>query len=60
MSGKAVMTKLGLTNNEAKTSLRNARRERFDFLGYSDLVIGSEQAGRDSEDRVCSSSDMLD
>jgi len=32
---KAVMTKLGLTINEAKTSLRNARRERFDFLGYS-------------------------
>jgi RNA-directed DNA polymerase len=32
---KAVMTKLGLTINEAKTSLRNARKERFDFLGYS-------------------------
>jgi RNA-directed DNA polymerase len=32
---KAVMTKLGLTINEAKTSLRNARQERFDFLGYS-------------------------
>jgi RNA-directed DNA polymerase len=32
---KAVMTKLGLTINEAKTSLRNAREERFDFLGYS-------------------------
>ena len=31
----AVMTKLGLTTNEAKTSLRNARQERFDFLGYS-------------------------
>jgi RNA-directed DNA polymerase len=29
------MTRLGLTINEAKTSLRNARRERFDFLGYS-------------------------
>ena len=29
------MTKLGLTLNEAKTSLRNARKERFDFLGYS-------------------------
>jgi RNA-directed DNA polymerase len=26
---KAVMTKLGLTINEAKTSLRNARQERF-------------------------------
>jgi RNA-directed DNA polymerase len=32
---KAVMTKLGLTINEAKTSLRNARQERFDFLGYA-------------------------
>src|ERR1700685_4142782 len=32
---KAVMTKLGLTLNEAKTSLKDARRERFDFLGYS-------------------------
>src|ERR1700758_256497 len=31
---KAVMTKLGLTLNEAKTSVRNARQERFDFLGY--------------------------
>ena len=31
----AVMTKLGLTLNEAKTSLKNARQERFDFLGYS-------------------------
>src|SRR5215467_9320523 len=32
---KAVMTKLGLTLNEAKTSVRNARQERFDFLGYA-------------------------
>jgi RNA-directed DNA polymerase len=32
---KAVMTRLGLTINEAKTSLRNARQERFNFLGYS-------------------------
>jgi RNA-directed DNA polymerase len=31
---KAVMTKPGLTINEAKTSLRNARQERFDVLGY--------------------------
>jgi RNA-directed DNA polymerase len=28
------MTKLGLTLNEAKTSIRNARQESFDFLGY--------------------------
>ena len=32
---KAVMTKLGLTLNEAKTSLKDARQERFSFLGYS-------------------------
>jgi RNA-directed DNA polymerase len=32
---KAVMMRLGLTINEAKTSLRNARQERFNFLGYS-------------------------
>jgi RNA-directed DNA polymerase len=32
---KAAMTRLGLTVNETKTSLRNARQERFDFLGYS-------------------------
>jgi RNA-directed DNA polymerase len=32
---KAVMTRLRLTVNEAKTSLTNARQERFDFLGYS-------------------------
>jgi hypothetical protein len=29
------MTKLGLTINESKTSLKDARRERFVFLGYS-------------------------
>jgi RNA-directed DNA polymerase len=32
---KAVMTRLGLSLNEAKTSLKNARQQRFDFLGYS-------------------------
>jgi RNA-directed DNA polymerase len=32
---KVVMTKLGLTLNEAKTSLRHAWQDRFDFLGYS-------------------------
>ena len=29
------MTRLGLMLNEAKTSLKNNRQERFDFLGYS-------------------------
>jgi RNA-directed DNA polymerase len=32
---KATMMKLGLTLNEAKTSLKDARRESFDFLGYT-------------------------
>jgi RNA-directed DNA polymerase len=32
---KAVMTRLGLSINEGKTSLKDARQERFDFLGYS-------------------------
>src|SRR5215467_14407767 len=32
---KGVMTKLGLTVNEDKTSLRDARQEHFTFLGYS-------------------------
>ncbi len=32
---EAVMTKLGLSLNEAKTSVRDARQERFEFLGYS-------------------------
>jgi RNA-directed DNA polymerase len=31
----AIMSRLGLTLNETKTSLRNACQERFDFLGYS-------------------------
>ncbi len=29
------MAKLGLVLNETKTAIRDARRERFDFLGYS-------------------------
>lgn len=33
---KAMMTKFGLTLNEAKkTSVKDARREVFDFLGYT-------------------------
>src|SRR5579864_5529810 len=32
---RQVMTRLGLTVNEAKTTVRNARQARFDFLGYS-------------------------
>ena len=32
---RMVMTKLGLALNETKTVVRDARHERFDFLGYS-------------------------
>jgi RNA-directed DNA polymerase len=32
---RAVMTKLGLTINETKTSVKDARTERFNFLGYA-------------------------
>jgi len=32
---RVVMAKLGLSLNEAKTSVKNARHEPFDFLGYS-------------------------
>jgi RNA-directed DNA polymerase len=41
---KAVMTKLGLTLNGAKTSLKDARTERFDFLGYSVLKAHTERS----------------
>jgi len=43
---RAVMTRLGLTLNEAKTSLRNAWRERFNFLGYSFGLHHSPKSGR--------------
>ena len=32
---RRVMTRIGLTLNEVKTSIKQARRERFDFLGYT-------------------------
>src|SRR4051794_10880773 len=32
---RQVMTRLGLTINETKTAVRDARQEHFDFLGYS-------------------------
>jgi RNA-directed DNA polymerase len=41
---RQVMARLGLALNEAKTSIRNARQERFDFLGYS---FGSHRDRRD-------------
>jgi RNA-directed DNA polymerase len=41
-----VMTKLGLTLNRTKTRLCDARRERFDFLGYSFGLHRFRQTGR--------------
>jgi RNA-directed DNA polymerase len=32
---RGVLERLELTLNEKKTSIRNARRQRFDFLGYT-------------------------
>ncbi len=32
---RGVLARLGLTLNEKKTGIRNARTERFDFLGYT-------------------------
>src|SRR5271166_58544 len=41
-----VMTRLGLSLNRTKTCLRNARQERFDFLGYSFGPHCFRQTGR--------------
>lgn len=38
-----VLDRMGLTLNEKKTSIRNARQERFDFLGYT---FGPHFSGR--------------
>ena len=40
------ITRLGLTLNDAKTKLKDARRERFEFLGYS---FGPHRHWRDGE-----------
>jgi hypothetical protein len=32
---QATLTRLGLTRNARKTSIRNAGKEQFDFLGYT-------------------------
>jgi RNA-directed DNA polymerase len=44
---RGVLERLGLTLNEKKTSLRNARRERFDFLGYTFGPHFSGRTGRE-------------
>ena len=43
---KAVMTAMGLTVNETKTKLREARTERFDFLGYTFGPYWDTRTGR--------------
>jgi len=42
-----VLKRLGLTLNEKKTSIRNARHERFDFLGYTFGPHISPRTGRE-------------
>jgi len=44
---RQVMTRIGLTLNEAKTSIRQARQERFGFLGYTfgRIVTGKMATG---------------
>jgi RNA-directed DNA polymerase len=43
---RATLTRMGLTLNERKTSIRNARQERFDFLGYTFGPHISRKTGR--------------
>jgi RNA-directed DNA polymerase len=45
---RGTLTRLGLSLNEAKTSIRNAREERFDFLGYTYGPHFSRRTGRES------------
>jgi RNA-directed DNA polymerase len=44
---RGVLERLELTLNEKKTSLRNARQERFDFLGYTFGPHFSGRTGRE-------------
>ena len=46
---RGVLGRLDLTLNEKKTSLRNARRERFDFLGYT---FGPHYSGRTGREYI--------
>jgi RNA-directed DNA polymerase len=43
---RAVVARLGLTLNEAKTSVKDARTESFDFLGYTLGPTFAPQGGR--------------
>ena len=44
---RGVLDRLGLSLNEKKTSIRNARKERFDFLGYTFGPHFSRRTGRE-------------
>jgi RNA-directed DNA polymerase len=44
---RGVLERMGLTLNEKKTSIRNARSERFDFLGYTFGPHYSRRTGRE-------------
>lgn len=44
---RGVVERLGLSLNEKKTSIRDARRERFDFLGYTFGPHYSQRTGRE-------------
>jgi RNA-directed DNA polymerase len=44
---RGVLERLGLNLNEQKTSIRNARTERFDFLGYAFGPHFSKRTGRE-------------
>jgi RNA-directed DNA polymerase len=46
---RRVLERLELTLNENKTSIRNARRERFDFLGYT---FGPHYSGRTGREYI--------
>ena len=46
---RGVLERLELTLNEKKTSVRNARRERFDFLGYT---FGPHYSMRTSQEYI--------
>jgi len=46
---RGTLERLGLTLNEKKTSIRNARRERFDFLGYT---FGPHYSGRTGREYI--------
>jgi RNA-directed DNA polymerase len=47
---RGVLERLELTLNETKTSIRNARVERFDFLGYTFGPHYSSRTGQESCD----------